>query len=298
MLLLGAHVSTSGGVHLAPLNGEALGCTAIQIFTKNQRQWSAKPLSEEETASYFANLKKTSIRSVVAHNTYLINMASPDPSMREKSTGAFIDEIRRAGLLKLDGLVLHPGSHLGAGDEKGVALMVESLNRAAVETSGNTVRILIENTAGQGTNLGYRFEHLRDILAGMREPARFGVCLDTCHMFTSGYSIAAKESYGESMRKLEEIIGIDKVRCVHVNDSKQPEGSRRDRHENIGKGLIPKKGFALLMNDKRFENVPKILETPGGDEWYKKDLKVLKGMIKDKTEMEMKVKTKRNNRKR
>jgi deoxyribonuclease IV len=283
MLLLGAHVSTSGGVQRAPQNGESLGCTAIQIFTKNQRQWAAKPLSEEEINAYFEALKKTAIRAVVAHDTYLINMASPDPATQKKSTDAFIEEIKRAALLKLDGLVLHPGSHLGAGEGKGIALMAESLNRAAEETGNCGVRILIETTSGQGTNLGYKFEHLRDMLAGLKDADRFGVCLDTCHMFTSGYSIATEKEYSESMKKLDAIIGLGKVGCIHVNDSKQPYLSRKDRHENIGRGLIGKKGFSLLMNDKRFEAVPKILETPGGDEWYKKDLKLLKSLIRSST---------------
>jgi deoxyribonuclease IV len=282
MLLLGAHVSTAGGVAQAPINGEALGCTAIQIFTRNQRQWSAKPLADGEIASYFENLGKTSIRAVVAHDSYLINMASPDPAMRKKSTDAFIDEIRRAGLLKLDGLVSHPGSHMGAGEEKGIALMVECLNRAAAETAGSVPKILLETNSGQGSNLGYKFEHLRDIIGGLKEPQRFGVCLDTCHMFTSGYSIATEESYAESLRRLDAVIGLGKVRCIHMNDSKQPEGSHKDRHDNIGKGLMGKKGFALIINDPRFENVPKILETPGGEEWYKKDLKVLRNLIKKK----------------
>lgn len=282
MLLLGAHVSTSGGVQQAPLNGEALGCTAIQLFTKNQRQWAAPPLSDEAIVHYFENLKKSSIQSVVAHDTYLINMASPDPEMRKKSTLAFIDEIKRADSLKLQGLVFHPGSHLGAGEAKGISLLAQSLDEVCRSTPNSRLKILIETTAGQGTNLGSRFEHLRDMLGAVRNSARFGICADTCHMFTAGYSIADKDHYSDTMKRLDSLIGLDRLGCFHLNDSKQPFGSNKDRHENIGNGFIGKAGFGLLLNDDRFETVPKILETPGGDEWYARDLKLLRGLIKKK----------------
>ncbi len=276
--LLGAHVSTSGGVHNAPLNGAAIGCNAIQIFAKNQRQWAAKPLTEDEVVQYHKNLAATKIKFTVSHDSYLINMASPDRAMVQKSKIAFADEIRRAVALKLDGIVFHPGSHMGAGEEKGIATIVQSLNEV-VDSMATVPLLLIETTAGQGTNLGWRFEHIRDILSGIKAQSCFGVCVDTCHIFGAGYSLVEKELYDESFRRFNEIIGIAKIHCFHVNDSKQPLSSRKDRHDNIGNGLIGKKAFSRLMNDSRFINIPKILETPGGDEWYRKDLAFLRSLI-------------------
>jgi deoxyribonuclease IV len=281
-MLLGAHVSTAGGVSQAPQNGRALSCTAIQLFTKNQRQWSAPPLADAEIADYFAALSDSGIRCVVAHDTYLINMASPDPAMRMKSTDAFIDEIRRADALKLEAINFHPGSHLGAGETQGIAWLAESLNQAAEETAGSSVRLLIENTSGQGTNLGSTFEQIRDMLASFRDKKRFGVCLDTCHLFSAGYDLTTEKAYADTFKKFDAIIGMAAIGCIHMNDSKQPFGSHKDRHDNIGKGFIGKKCFAMIMRDKRLENVPKILETPGGDEWYAKDLKVLRTLAKAK----------------
>jgi deoxyribonuclease-4 len=279
-MLLGAHVSTAGGVHLAPQNGADLGCTAIQIFTKNQRQWSAKPLTESEISAYHENLSKTAIKSVVAHDTYLINMASPDVEMRNKSTNAFLEELKRSEQLKLDGLVFHPGSHMGSGEEKGIATLVKSLDEAVDKSGGKKgTIILVETTAGQGTNLGWRFEHIRDIIAGVKEPSRFAVCVDTCHLFGAGYSLVNKEIYEKSFEEFDKIIGIDKIHCFHMNDSKQPLSSHKDRHENIGNGHIGNEAFRLLMNDKRFVNIPKILETPGGDDWYRRDLELLRSFI-------------------
>ncbi|OGJ88416.1 MAG: hypothetical protein A2268_02730 [Candidatus Raymondbacteria bacterium RifOxyA12_full_50_37] len=282
MVLLGAHVSASGGVSNAPLNGKNLGCTAIQLFSKNQRQWSAPPLSDDETAAYFTNLKASGIVSVVAHDTYLINLGSPDTEMREKSLHAVIDEIKRANKLKLNGIVFHPGSHMGAGDAQGIRFVVSSLNRAVDETPDCTAPILIETTAGQGTNLGHTFEHIRDMLAGVKDKSRFGVCYDTCHTFCAGYDIRTAETYKATMEKFNSIIGLSNLKCIHMNDTDYELGSKKDRHQNIGKGVIGKAAFGFFMNDPRFQNVPKILETPGGDEWYARDLKTLKGLMKTK----------------
>jgi len=278
-MLLGAHVSTSGGLDRAPLNGKAIGCTAIQIFTKNQRQWSASPIGDAEAGLYFKNLKTSGIEAVVSHDSYLINMASPDPVMRKKSVTAFIDEIRRAELLRLQGLVFHPGSHMGAGEGNGVARMVESLN-AALSEAGGSVALLFETTSGQGTNLGWRFAHLRDMLAGVSSPSRFGVCLDTCHLHGAGYDLTRQSAYEKTLSELDCEVGLVRVRCIHVNDSKHPLGSRKDRHDNIGKGLMGHAVFKFIMNDARFRSVPKILETPGGDEAYIQDMKTLRKLVK------------------
>jgi deoxyribonuclease-4 len=284
MILLGAHVSTSGGVFNAPQSGEALGCTAIQIFTKNQRQWSAPPLPDPDITAYFEALAKTNIRSVVSHDSYLINMASPDPAMRSKSTAAFIDEIKRAHLLKLNGLVFHPGSHMGAGEAEGIQNQVQSLVEAVEKTPGCRVPLLIEATAGQGTNLGHRFEHLRDLLEGLEKAGIgfAGVCLDTCHLFGAGYDIRNKKAYAHTLKTFNAVVGLKYVKCIHFNDSINPLGSRKDRHDNIGKGLLGREAFRLFLADKRFKDVPKILETPGGDEFYKKDLKLLRGLLRKK----------------
>jgi len=281
-MLLGAHVSTAGGVHFAPINGKALGCTAIQIFSKNQRQWAAKPLSAEEIKLFAENLSATDIESVVAHDSYLINMASPDIAMRKKSIAAFIDEIERANALQLNGIVFHPGSHLGKGISEGIRLLCDSLNEATEKTAKSRVRLLIETTAGQGSNLGNSFEQIRDMLAGLKESKRFGVCVDTCHLFGAGYSITTADDYTQAFAAFEKTIGVSRIECFHVNDSKQPFDSRKDRHDNIGEGLMGLEGFRLLMNDSRFDKIPKILETPGGDEAYAKDLALLRSLTAKK----------------
>jgi deoxyribonuclease-4 len=279
MLLLGAHVSTSGGVFNAPVNGKNLGCTAIQIFTKNQRQWAARPLMDEEVSAYFERLKETEIRSVVAHDTYLINMASPEEKTRKKSTLAFIEEVQRADRLKLNGLVFHPGSHLGEGEKKGIACLVKSLNQVLAKTAGSRVPLLIEVTAGQGSNLGYKFEHMRDILDGVRDRKRFGVCLDTCHMYGAGYDIKTRAAYDQTMGNLNNIIGLNNVKCIHLNDTKHELDSRKDRHDNIGKGTLGREPFKYILKDSRFDKVPKVLETPGGEEAYRKDLALLRRLV-------------------
>jgi len=262
-LLTGAHVSIAGGLYKAFERGDALRCRAIQIFLKNSNQWKAKELAEADRELFVQARKNSGIRAVVAHDSYLINLASPDPELYKKSLAAFIEELRRANFLGVPYLVLHPGAHTGAGIKAGIAGVAKALSRALKEVEP-PVQILLENTAGQGSSLGDRFEQLGGILEKMKDTKRAGVCLDTCHMFAAGYDIRTKEGYEETIREIDRCVGIGRVKAFHVNDSKKGLGSRVDRHSHIGQGFIGLDAFRFLMNDKRFSSIPKILETPKG----------------------------------
>ncbi|MCX8095779.1 MAG: deoxyribonuclease IV [Caldisericia bacterium] len=273
MGLLGAHVSIAGGVKNAPLNGEKIGCDAIQIFTKNQRQWYAKEYSEEEIKEYFDNLKKTKIKKVCAHSSYLINLASPNDEIYKKSIDALIDDLKRCEMLKIPFEVIHPGSHLGEGLEKGIERIIKGIDKVfkKVKFTG----IALETVAGQGSNIGFNFEQLRDIINGVKEKDRVFVCFDTAHAFESGYDIRTEKGFGKVLDEFDKIIGIEKLVVFHLNDSKTDCGSNVDRHENIGKGVLGLEPFRFLVNSKDFEDHPMILETPGGDDMYIEDLKTL-----------------------
>lgn len=279
MGLLGAHVSTQGGVQNAPGRGAELECDAIAIFTKNQRQWKAKPLKEEEIAGFKENMRKYGIRMALSHDSYLINLGSPREDIYRKSVEAFVDEILRADQLDLPFLVFHPGSHLGEGEELGLKKIAGGIEESLSQAPDSRVMLLLETTAGQGTNLGYTFEQLATIMDLVGDKERLGVCFDTCHAFAAGYDIRTPEAYGETFDRFDEVIGLDNLRAFHLNDSKFPLGSRKDRHEHIGQGEIGLEAFRLLVNDRRFENHPMILETPGGDVWYSANLKVLRDLI-------------------
>lgn len=273
MGLLGAHVSIAGGVKNAPLNGEKIGCDAIQIFTKNQRQWSAKDYSEDEIKEYFENLNKTKIKMVCAHSSYLINLASPNEEIYKKSIDALIDDLKRCEILKIPFEVIHPGSHLGDGVEKGIERIINGIDKVFKKIK--KVGIALETVAGQGTNIGFKFEHLRDIINGVKEKEKVFVCFDTAHAFESGYDIRTEKGFKRVLDQFDKIIGIEKLVVFHINDSKTECGSNVDRHENIGKGVLGIEPFRFLVNSKIFENHPMILETPGGDNMYIEDLKTL-----------------------
>jgi deoxyribonuclease-4 len=273
MGLLGAHVSIAGGVKNAPLNGEKIGCDAIQIFTKNQRQWIAKEYTKEEVKEYFENLKKTKIKRVCAHSSYLINLASPNEEILKKSINCLIDDLERCKTLKIPFEVIHPGSHLGKGIEKGIELIISGID--IVFKKVKDVGIALETVAGQGTNIGFRFEHLRDIINGVKEKNRVFVCFDTAHTFEAGYDIKSKNGFKKVLDEFDKIIGLEKLVVFHLNDSKTDLSSNVDRHENIGKGVLGLEPFKFLVNAKEFENHPMILETPGGDDMYIEDLKTL-----------------------
>ena len=278
MPLLGAHVSTSGGVDKAPANGKGLGCDAIQVFTRNQMQWRARPLSELEIAGFREGLKECGIQTTVSHYSYLINLGSHEPVTLQKSLEAFADEIERCEQLGISFLVFHPGSHVGSGEAAGLQRIADSLNAVLGQKQKHRTQVLLENTAGQGSNLGYRFEQLADILAKTENPNRLGVCLDTCHLFASGYDLRTRSTYEATFEEFDAIVGLGRVKVFHLNDSKKSLGSRVDRHENIGKGELGLEPFRFLLNDPRFAGLPMLLETPGGDEAYRIDLTTLRSL--------------------
>ncbi len=262
MKFVGAHVSAAGGVENAPLNATKIGARAFALFTKNQRQWQAKPLSGESIAAFKKNLKSAGIspRHVLPHDSYLINLGHPDAEKRRKSVMALLEEARRAELLGLPFLNFHPGSHLGALEEdRCLDLIADGMIRILGETA--RVGLLVENTSGQGGNVGYRFEHLARILERVKRPRRSGVCLDTCHVFAAGYDLRTPEAYEKTMRLFDKVVGRPFLRAAHLNDSKGDLGSRKDRHDSIGRGKLGTEAFRLLMNDPRFDDLPLVLET-------------------------------------
>mgnify|MGYP000365478677 CR=1 FL=1 len=277
-MILGAHVSTAGGVSNAPLNAHKLGIAAFQIFTKNQNRWTAKPLDPVEIDRFLANCERCGIRITVAHDAYLINLCAVDRSKLALSRKAFLDEMVRADQLQIPFLVMHPGSHLKAGEEVGIKLIAESLRMLIDQHSGGRVRVLLETTAGQGTNLGYRFEQLAEMLRLIDCPERTGVCIDTCHIFAAGYDFRTYPQYEEIIADFDRVIGLDRLFCFHFNDSKREPGSRIDRHQHIGEGLIGREPFGYFLKDRRFEDLPAILETPGEMDNFVNNLAVLRAL--------------------
>jgi deoxyribonuclease IV len=262
-LLAGAHMSIAGGMHRAFERGHRVRCRTIQIFLKNSNQWKAKILNEQDRILFHHAQNKTSIDPVLAHDSYLINLASPDPDLHRKSLDAFVEEMKRANFLGIPCLVMHPGAHTGSGMKAGVARAAKALLQA-LDIVEPPIGILLENTAGQGSSLGWRFEELAAILEQVGNSNRVGICLDTCHAFAAGYDIRTEEGYEKTLREFDRLIGIEKIRAFHVNDSKKDLGSRVDRHFHIGKGFIGLDAFRFLVNDRRFISIPKILETPKG----------------------------------
>ncbi len=267
---VGAHVSASGGVFNAPKNAKEIGAKAFALFTKNQRQWSAKPLDAKVIDLFHKNLEDSGIepKHILPHDSYLINLGHPEPQKREKSLEAFIDEVNRCSLLGLDKLNFHPGSHLKKiSEEECLDLIADSINKTLDITEG--VTLVIENTAGQGSNLGYKFEHLAYLIDKCEDKSRIGVCLDTAHLFGAGYDIRDEESYKKTMDEFDKIVGFKYLKGMHINDSKAKLGSRVDRHHSLGKGEIGLEAFRLIMNDERLEDIPLILETIDDTIWDK-----------------------------
>ena len=268
MKRVGAHVSASGGVENAPLNARAIGARAFALFTKNQRQWKAKPLTVESIEAFRANLAEAGIapRHVLPHDSYLINLGHPEADALQKSRDAFLDEMQRCEQLGLPLLNFHPGSHLRKiSEQESLAIVAESINLALSRTSGVTA--VIENTAGQGTNLGYRFEHLAEIIDRVEDKGRVGVCLDTCHTFTAGYDLRTAAACDDTFAEFDRVVGFDYLRGMHLNDSKPDLGARVDRHESLGRGKLGWEPFRYIMNDPRFDEIPLILETVDPDLW-------------------------------
>jgi deoxyribonuclease-4 len=281
-VLVGAHMSTNGGVYTAHERGMRIGCTTIQLFTKNNTQWTSRPLSEEEIDRYKRLARKSGIRPVVAHSSYLINLCAKNRPTLKKSREAFRDELWRCEKLGIPYLVFHPGAHVGQGEEEGIKLVAESLNILHDETPGYHAKSVLEVTAGQGTTLGYRFEHLRKIIDLVEIRQRLRVCVDTCHLFAAGYDIKSERGYERTFQEFDAIIGLKRLVVFHVNDSKRELGSHVDRHEHIGKGRIGNTGFRLLMNDPRFVSIPKILETPKAEDMHEDvmNMRKLRGFIR------------------
>lgn len=280
---LGAHMSIAGGVDKALLRGQEIGCDAIQIFTKNNNQWRAKPLTEEDIGAYKTNRNTTGIGPILAHDSYLINIACPKKDLYEKSLEALRIEVTRAAALEIPYLIIHPGAHLGSGEAEGIKRVVEALDTILEGAQASPVMICLETTAGQGSSLGYRFEHLAAIRGTVKQSGRLGICVDTCHIFAAGYEIRGRTAYEQTLRQLDTMVGLDHVTCIHVNDSHRELGSRVDRHAHIGQGQIGLEGFRLLVNDPRLRHIPMILETPKGADPVaadRRNLAVLRSLLR------------------
>jgi deoxyribonuclease-4 len=274
-------MSISGGVDSAFDRGKQVGCDAMQIFTKNNNRWRAAALKEKTVARYHRRQAETGIAPVVAHTAYLLNLASPDDELWHKSIDALLIEMERCDALAIPYLVLHPGSHVGSGEEIGIARIVEALNIAHNRQPMAQVKIALETTAGQGTNLGYRFEHLALMIEGAEEGDRLVICYDTCHTLAAGYDFRTPTGYAEVFAQFDEVIGLDRLAVFHFNDSKHDLGSRRDRHEHIGEGYVGLEGFRLIVNDLRFKETPMLLETPKSKDMHEdvKNLARLRALV-------------------
>ncbi|MFH1277167.1 MAG: deoxyribonuclease IV [Candidatus Eisenbacteria bacterium] len=281
---LGAHMSIAGGVDTALERAKSIGCRAAQLFTKNNNRWTGKAIAPEEADRFHDLAKEFRPEFLISHTAYLINLASPGGDVRKKSLDAMRDELERAELLRLAGVVIHPGSHVGQGEEEGIGKIVEALDLVHKETNGFRTFTLLETTAGQGSNLGYRFEQLAAIREGAKEPERIGVCLDTCHVFAAGYPVHERKGFLKTFRDFDRILGLDTLKAIHLNDSMRPFESRRDRHEHIGKGEIGLECFSFFVNDRRFRKIPMILETPKSEDLHEdvENLAVLRGLRKKK----------------
>jgi len=279
MKFVGAHVSASGGVENAPLNAKRIGASAFALFTKNQRRWSAKPLSRKSIEQFRTNCENTEFppSRILPHDSYLINLGHPDKGPLEKSRTAFLDEFQRCEQLGLTSLNFHPGSHLRKiSEEDCLSRIAESINLTLDKTSG--VAAVIENTAGQGSNVGYRFEHLAHIISKVEDKSRVGVCLDTCHAYAAGYDLRTRATLDETLSQLDRIVGLKYLRGVHLNDAKKDFHSRVDRHAGIGQGTIGIDAFRCIMNDSRFDGIPLILETPDNSIWAQ-EIRMLYGLV-------------------
>jgi deoxyribonuclease-4 len=277
--LMGAHMPTSGGLHQALYSGKEIGCTAVQIFTSSPQQWGAKQVTDEMAKQVEKAKKETGISVLISHDSYLINLAAPDPTNLKRSISALTGELHRCALLGIPFAVSHMGSHLGEGEDVGLKRLAESA-KIVLDQSPKEAAIAMETTAGQGTNLGYKFEHLAYVIEKNKGNKRLVVCMDTCHIFASGYDIRNEKSFDKTIKEFDKIVGLDRLVAIHVNDSKYPLGSRKDRHEHIGKGEIGMEAFRFVVNDKRLRHAPLILETPDAEKMHKINLDVLKSLMK------------------
>jgi deoxyribonuclease-4 len=274
-------MSVSGGLSLAFERAQSIGINTMQVFTKNQNRWEQKPTPPEEIARWTQAQAATGIGPVVSHAAYLLNLATPDDALWEKSVNALIDELTRAEQLGILGVVLHPGAHMGSGEAAGIARIAAGLNRAHAATAGFKTLTLLEATAGQGTVLGYTFDQLRGMLEGTDAAERIGFCVDTCHIFVAGYDIRTPETYAATVAEFDRLLGLERLKCIHFNDAKKPLGSRVDRHDHIGTGELGLAAFGFFLNDPRFAGVPMILETPKSEDMHEdvENLALLRSLI-------------------
>lgn len=283
MPLFGSHLSISGGYYKAVETAAALGMDTVQLFTKNNNRWQGKELSEDDVRLFRQAIERTGIRHPCAHNSYLINLASPNDVLWRKSLDAMIDELQRAEALGLDGVVAHPGAFVGSSESAGLRRITLALDEIHSRTQQIRCQIWLETTAGQGTCLGHRFEQIGEIFEGVREPERLGVCVDSCHIVAAGYPLQSESNYVATMTEFDELIGINRIRAWHLNDSKKPLGSRVDRHEHIGEGHLGIEPFRHIVNDPRFAEIPVYLETEkgerDGEDLDTMNLRTLKGLL-------------------
>ena len=287
MPLLGAHLSIAGGYDKAVERAKACGCDCVQLFTKNSNQWSAKEITDDEAKRFRAALAALGISHPIAHDSYLINLASPDRLLWEKSVSAFVEELGRADRLGIPYVVTHPGAFTTGSEAAGLENIVRAIDEIHGRTESVRAQCLLETTAGQGTTLGWRFEQLATILDGVKQPGRLGVCFDTCHVFAAGYGLGTPNEYEATMGEFDRLVGLDRIKAFHLNDSRRERGSRVDRHEHIGHGFLGQEAFRLLLADPRFRDIPMYLETPKGEEdgedWDVVGLRVLRGLLPKRT---------------
>jgi deoxyribonuclease-4 len=278
-------MSIGGGVHMSIERACSIKCSAMQIFVKNNRQWFARPLVREEIRGFLEHRQRSELLSIFAHANYLINLAATNPQFHANSLRALAEELTRADQLELPFLVLHPGTHLGAGEEAGLENIIKSINRVLAKIPKVKPKIALETTAGQGSCLGEKFEHLAYIIDNVREPERLCVCLDTAHVFAAGYDVGSDSAVRKMFREFDRVVGLDRLAAIHVNDPKTARGSRVDRHEHIGKGQIGLDAFRFIMRDRRFRKIPKVLETPKGKDLHEdvENLKTLRRLAETAT---------------
>ncbi len=277
----GAHMSIAGGCFRCMEWGQQAGCEVVQLFSKNERQWLGKPLMDDDIARFTDARTRTNVHPVMIHDSYLINLSSPNDELWEKSINAFRDEMLRARSLGVPYLNMHPGSHVGSGEQEGLDRMVEALNRLGAEGAYEGVTVLLETTAGQGTNLGAKFEHLSYLIEQANTPDAFGVCIDTCHIFAAGYDIRTPETYAATMADFDRLVGYERIKAFHLNDALQPLGDHKDRHAAIGEGHIGLEGFRSVVNDPRLAHLPMVLETPKSADCHEdvENIARLRGLI-------------------
>jgi deoxyribonuclease-4 len=280
-------MSIAGGYYLAAERAAAVGCDVVQLFTKNNNQWKARPITDDEAAAFRNRLAELRLSHPLSHSSYLLNLASPAEPLRQKSVESCVIELQRAEKLGIPYVVIHPGAHMGAGEEVGIAHVAASLDAVLAQTRNLRCQVLLEITAGQGSSLGHRFEHLACVLTAARSRDRIGVCLDTCHLFAAGYALTRPADYRATWNQFDELIGFERLRAIHLNDSKRELGSRVDRHEHIGRGKLGLEAFSRLVNDRRLRDIPMYLETPKGTERGQDldaiNLRTLRGLIRHRT---------------